>query len=113
LNWDVTVERIMGRGLIGEHVGHDTVSQQLGHDLGSVAEQADRQWLFLAIGLENEMKSLFQIVGHAIEVAGLQSALDACGIDSNAKESGTVHGGSQRLSTAHAAQPGTNHQAAR
>ena len=41
----VAVERVVGRGLVGQHVGHDAAPHQFGHDLGGVADQADRQRL--------------------------------------------------------------------
>ena len=102
LDRHVAVERIVGRGLIGKDIRHDAVTQQLRHDFGGVADQADRQRESLALCSQNEMESLFQVPGHAIEIASLKAALDACRVDVDAEESSAVHGGGQRLGATHA-----------
>src|SRR5205814_341492 len=48
----------------------------------------------------------------AIEVAGVQAALDAGRVDVDAEEGGGVHGGGQRLGAAHAAEARGQHQPA-
>ncbi len=102
----------MGRGLIGQHVGIDAAAHQLRQHRGGIAEQADRERLALVLRLAQPAESLVQVVGGPVEVAGLQAAFDAGRVDLDAQESGPVHGGGQRLSPAHAAQAGTDHQPA-
>ena len=40
---DIAEPEVVGRGLIGEHVGHDATPHQLGQHLRDVADQPDRQ----------------------------------------------------------------------
>src|SRR5207245_11462529 len=101
-----------GRGWVRKDVGHDAMANQLRHDFGGVADQTDRQRLFLALRSQNEVESLFQVTGHALEVAGLKAALDACRVDVDAEESSAVHSSGQRLGAAHAAQAGADHETA-
>ena len=49
---------------------------------------------------------VLQRVGHLVEVAGLQPALDAVGVDLDAEGHAVVHGDGQGLGAAHAAEAG-------
>ncbi len=40
---DVADPEVVGRGLVGDHVGNDTPAHQLGQHLGDVADQSDRE----------------------------------------------------------------------
>jgi len=40
----------MGRGLVGHYVRYDAAPHHLGIDLGSIADQPDREWLTLIDG---------------------------------------------------------------
>ncbi len=89
----------MGAGLIGQNVGDDAAADEFGEDIGAVADEADGDGF--RSGEEGE--SLVEGVSDAIAVAAIEAALDAGGIDIDAEEARTVHGGGEGLGAAHAA----------
>src|SRR5262245_55005802 len=108
----IAIERIMGRRLIGEHVRNDSVAEKLRYDLGGVANQPDGQRQFLSLRSQDKVQSLFQIARHSVEIARLEAALDARGIDFDSKKSCPIHGGGERLSASHATQSGRDDKSA-
>ena len=101
---DVTVERVVGAGLVGEQVGDDAALGQRGDQVGAVAHQTDRdRFLFPQLFFQDAQR-LVEVVDHDVAVAAFDAALDAGGIDFDAEEAGAVHSGGQRLGAAHSAQ---------
>ena len=101
----VAVERIVRGGLVGHHVGPDAAPHQLGEDLGGIAEQADRHRLACRLRLLDDRQRLVEVVGLAVEIAGLQPHLDAGRLAFDRQHRGARHGGGERLGAAHAAEP--------
>ena len=107
----VAVERVVRGGLVGDDVDVDIAADQLGQDLGGVAQQADRQRPPLAAAPQPRQRVVE--VGRAlVEVAGLHAALDALQVDLDAQRGAAAHRDRQRLGAAHAAEPGGDDQAA-
>ena len=105
----VAVERVVRGGLIGDQVGLDPARDQLGQDLGGVAEQADRNRFALGGRLLDRLQRIIEIVGFLIEVAGLHAALDPGRPAFDGQHGGAGHGRGQRLRPAHAAQAAGQH----
>src|SRR5207237_10836403 len=74
---DVAAERIVRAGLVGDHVSLEAAAQELGVDLGGVADHADRDRRARRPGLLGPADGLLQRARHTVEVAGLQAAADA------------------------------------
>ena len=106
---DVAVQRVVGRGLVGDHVDIDSAPRQLGQDLGGVAGEADRQRAPLAAGGIEPLQGVIEIGGSLVEIAGLDPALDPRDVDLDAQRSAAEHRDRQRLRAAHAAEAGRHH----
>ena len=96
----------MGAGLVGHHVGADAAANHLGHDLGRVAEEADRDRLPRAPRVLDDAERRVQVVGLVVEVFGAQARLDTAGLAFDGEHGGAGHGRGKGLRPAHAAQPG-------
>ena len=93
--------------------GSHAAPHQLGHDVGGVAEQADRQRLALGARPLDHRQRLVEVVRLRVEVAGLQPHLDARRLALDRQHRGPRHGGGERLRAAHAAEPGGENPFAR
>ena len=102
---DVANQRIVGRCLVGDHVGFEAAAQQLGQDLGGVSAESDAERAALGPGRLATGDRVVEIVGLLVEVAGLEPAADPLRIDLDAEGDPVVHGHRQRLGAAHAAEP--------
>ena len=94
----------MGRGLVGEHVGHEPAPYQLGQHLRDVADQPHGERALLRAGLLYEAERAVEIGLHPIAVARLQPSADARLVHIHAEKCGAVHGRGQRLGATHAAE---------
>ena len=108
---DVAVEGVVGAGLVGDQVRHHASPHDLGQDVGGVAEEADRQRPALGHRLAGPVQGVVEVLGHDVEVAVLEPALDAVAVDLHRDHHPLVHGGGQRLGAAHPAEPGGQDQA--
>jgi hypothetical protein len=102
----------VGRGLVGDHVGPEPGRQQLGEDVGGVADQPDRHCPALGRGPLDPGGGVGQVVGPLVQVAGVQAPGQALGVDLDAQGDALVHGHGQRLGPAHAAEAGREHDLA-
>ena len=101
----VAVDRVVRRGLVGQDVGLDAAAMKLRHDLGRVAQQADR---FRLAGLRpapDHGESLVEARRLLVEIAGAQAEIDAGLVAFDGEARGAGHHRSQRLRPAHAAEP--------
>ena len=111
---DVAVERVVGARLVGHHVDLDAAPHDLGHQLGRVAEQADRERRAApARAASRRRERVVEVGGALVEVAGLEPPLDAAQVDLEAQRAAAVHRDGQRLGAAHAAEPRGEHEASR
>ena len=94
----------MRAGLVGEHVGADAALEELGQDLGGVAEQPDRHGLPRCAGALDDLERLVDALGAVIDVTRAQAHVDArtLALDREARRAG--HHGGQRLRATHAAE---------
>ena len=102
----------MGRGLVGDHVGPEPGRQQLGEHVGGVADQPDRDRPALGGGPLDPRCRVGQVVGPLVQVAALEAAGQALGVDLDAQGHPLVHGHGQRLGPAHAAEAPREHDLA-
>ena len=95
----------MRRGLVGNDVDLGPDREQVRHDVGRVAQDANGKRLAAAFGLHGPPERVIDPVGSDVEVAGVEPALDPRRIDLYAQRHATVHRDRHRLGTAHPAQP--------
>ncbi len=101
----IAVQRIVRRGLIGHEVGPHAATDELGKNLGGIAQEADRERAALDAAALDQCQSLVQVGRHPVEVAALEPALDPARPALDREQRGPGHGRRQRLGAAHAAEP--------
>ncbi len=110
---NVSVQRIVRAGLVGENIRHYSAPRQFRHHVGAVAHQANRNRFAARLRLAERRQRSVQAALHAIAVASVQAAADAVRIDVDAQKAGAVHHRRQRLRAAHPAHAARHHQLAR
>ena len=94
----------MGAGLVGDDVDRDAAAQQLGEDLGAVADDADRPGAPLGLGRAAAFSiGVVEVVGDLVEVAVLDPAVQPGPVDVDDQAGAVVQGDGERLGAAHAA----------
>src|SRR5690349_6952329 len=101
----------MGARLIGQDVGSDAASHELGKNFGSVAEQADRQGLLRRLGFVYPAQRFLETRRLAIAVSSLETLVDSRLVHFDAEDCGTIHRCGERLRAAHATKAGGEHEA--
>lgn len=99
-------QRVVGRRLVGDDVDGRPHGEQLRHQLGRVAQDADGQRAAGVAGLGGQPQRVVEGVGAHVEVAVLDPAFDGPRVDVDAEGHAAVHGDGERLGAAHAAEPG-------
>ena len=99
-------ERVVGAGLVGDDVGREVHREQLRHEHGGVADQADRQRTLRVACLDAASDGVLDRVGDLVEVAVLDAPLGTPGVDLDAQCDATGHRDGERLRPAHAAEAG-------
>ena len=99
-------QRVVRRGLVGDHVDRGARGQQLGQDVGGVAEQPDRQRPPGVPGGHRPAHRVGRVLGPLVQVAVLDPAVDPGRVAVDADRHAAVHRHRERLGTAHPAQPG-------
>jgi hypothetical protein len=100
----------VGRGLVGDHIDRYPSTQQLGHDGGGVAHDANGKRAPFRLCRHREVDRVVQGGGHGVEVAGDHPAVQAPGIDVDDEAHATVHGDRERLRATHPATAGGERQ---
>src|SRR5579875_3797586 len=108
--WDVTADRIVRTGLIGEQIGHDAAAGEGGNDVRAVGDQADGSGFAPANGVFQNAERFVEIVDHNVAVAGFHAALDALRINVDTEEGGTIQGGREGLRATHPPHPAADDQ---
>ena len=101
----VAAQRVVRAGLIRDDVRPPVAADELGQNLGAVAEQADRDGLAPGPRVGDPCERLVQRVGLPVEVPGLDAALDPRGVDLDAERDAAVHGHGEGLRAAHPPEP--------
>ena len=102
----VAVERVVRARLVGDDVGAEAQSPELGKHVRGVRAQADAQRTPLVLGGLAAGDRLLEVVGLLVEITRLDAAADSLGVDLDAKGGAPVHRDRQRLGATHAAKPG-------
>ena len=107
----VAVERIVGAGLVGDHVRAHATAYQFRQDFGSVAQQGDGDGLAFGAVLGDARQGVVEIGGLLVDVTAAQAKIDAGLLAFDVQRAGAGQGGGQRLGAAHAAQACGQHPA--
>ena len=100
----IPVDEIVRRGLVGHHVGPDAAPDELGQDVGGVAEQSHRHGRPLGARIADERERVVEILRLPVEIARGEAHLDPTllALDREHRCAGQRRG--QRLRAAHPAQ---------
>ncbi len=101
----------MGCGLVGHHIGDDAALGDFRIDIGGIADKADRQRAALGLRGGDHLQRRIEIGGDHFEITDLLALARAFRIDVNGEDRGTGHAACERLRTAHATEPGGQHEA--
>ena len=105
----IAVDRVMRRGLVGDHVRPDAAADHFGQDLGAVAEQADRLRLAVLGPALDHRQRLVEARGLLVEIAGAQAEIDRVRVALDGEAGGAGHHRGERLGAAHAAEAAGQH----
>ena len=100
----VAVQRVVRGRLVGDEVEGLSAPRELRHDFRRIPEEADRQSAALRRRSPHPRQRLVKRSRRLVQVARLETPLDARRIDLDAEASRTGHRGGERLRAAHAAQ---------
>src|SRR6478735_1394939 len=103
---DVARQGIVCGSLVRYEIEVLGTPSELGNDLGRVAEEPDRQGAALTCCRANACKRVVERASDLVEVTGIESSLDPCGVDLDAENRGAGHGGGQGLRAPHATEAG-------
>ena len=101
---DVSIQHVVGAGLIRDDVGGHAASHELGQNIRGVANKADRKRSSSGLCLTNPADRFVERCRHATTVARGESLLDSSGIDLDAQDRRTLHRSGQRLGATHSTQ---------
>ena len=108
----IAVGRIVRRCLVGHGIGPHAASNQLGKNLGRVAEQADRNGFAVARRRLDHRQRVVERIGTRVQISGFEALLDTVGLALDSEHRRSGHRCRQRLSAAHAAESGGQDPAA-
>ena len=98
-------QRVVRARLVGDDVGVEAALQQAGTTSAALARSPMLTRPPLGLGAVGAGDGVVQVLGHLVQVAGLQPPLDAVAVDVDAQRHPAVHGDGQRLRASHAAEP--------
>ena len=96
----------MRAGLVGDDVRVEAELEQPRHHVGGVAPQADAHGAPVGLGRVAAGDGVVEVLGHLVQVAGLEPPLDAVAVHVDAQRHPVVHGDGEGLGAAHAAEAG-------
>ncbi|CDN96539.1 hypothetical protein BN949_05718 [Agrobacterium tumefaciens] len=102
--WKIAVDRVVGRGLVRDHVGADAAADHFRQDFGAVAKQADGLGFALLRPAGDHVHGFVQRFGLLVEIAGAQAEIDRIRVALDGKAGCAGHHGCERLGAAHAAE---------
>ncbi len=104
-NGQVSVQRVVRRGLVGDRIRPHPAPDQLRQDLRGIAQEAHRARLAGLARRFNGGHCTVKIRLHFIDKTHFQATFDTSGVTFHRQHRGTRHSTSQRLRAAHTAQP--------
>lgn len=100
------MQRIVGAGLVGDHIRAHAAFHHLRHDIGGIAAQSDRDSpAFRSVFLDPRQR-VVQRGGLLVNVAGTQTKIDPALLTFDIQRAGACQRRRQRLCAAHTAQTG-------
>ncbi len=102
---DVTVQGVVSARLVGDQIRGHTALDDLRQHIGAVAQQANGDGFAALFRADHSVQRLIQVLGGPVEVSGLETPLDAGGVNLDAEKGAAVHHRRQRLRPTHAAKP--------
>ena len=102
----IAMQRVVGAGLVGDHIRAHAALHQLRYDLRGVAAQRDRDGPPFGGVFFDARQGVIQRGGLLIHVAGTQTEIDAALLTFDIQRAGAGQRRGQRLRAAHAAQTG-------
>ena len=102
----VALQGVVGGGLIGQRVRHQTGRHQVLQQIDGVGLDGDRDRLAAVAGRQRPLDGGRDVRRHGVEIAGGEPALDARAVDLGDQADPLVHGHGERLRAAHAAEAG-------
>src|SRR5471032_2384033 len=102
----VTVERVVGAGLVGDHVRAHATTNQFRQDFSSVTQQRDGNRLAFFGVFFDAGQRVVEVFGLLVDVAAVQTEIDAHLLAFDVQRASASQGRGQRLSAAHAAEAG-------
>ncbi|OIQ70673.1 hypothetical protein GALL_477130 [mine drainage metagenome] len=99
----VAVDRVVCRCLVGEQVRSHAAGEQLGQQLGGVAQQADRHRLLRLAGATDDLQGLVERPRLTVQITSAQPHLDPRLLALDSQAGGPGHHRRERLGSAHAA----------
>ena len=103
----VAAERVVGAGLVGDDVGLEAARRAApAKTSAALPTSPTLSGRLPSRAARHAGHRVVEVVGHLVEVARLDPALDAVPVDLDAQRHAVVHRHRQRLRAAHAAEPG-------
>ena len=100
------MQRIVGAGLVGDHIRAHTALHQFRHNVGGVRTQRNGDRFTLASVFVDTRQRIVKRCRLLVHVTGTQTEIDAALLAFNVQRAGACQRRSQRLRTAHATQTG-------
>ncbi len=101
----VAVDRIVRRGLVGDGIRTHAPPQHLRQHFRRIAEQSDRDRFSVSPGAREDLERFVQCLRAGVEIARVETLLDAVGPAFDREHRRARHRGRERLRAAHAAEP--------
>ena len=106
LGGDVTGERVVSRGLVGDEVEHLAARDELRQDVRRIPPQADGERLPRRSGRTHPGERVVERRSLLVEVPGREPTVDRALVDLDAQDGSARHRRSERLGAAHSPEAG-------
>src|SRR5262249_20928958 len=98
----VSIQRIVGAGLVGEDIGNDVAPDEFREHIRCVCHQTDGDRFTVSLGRIEDGEDLVEGPRNVITISAGKRRLTTRWITVNAEEACAVHGGGERLRAADA-----------
>ncbi len=106
LSGHIAIERIVGTGLVGDHIGYNPLIDKFRQDFGGIAQHTDRAGPTIAFGFDGLVDGGIHVFVPLVEITGFDPAFDSFAVDLDTEGHATIHFDRQGLSAAHASETG-------
>ncbi|ENN89473.1 hypothetical protein RHSP_65926 [Rhizobium freirei PRF 81] len=108
----IAIDEIVRGGLVGNDIGHDAATCNLGVDLGRIADETDGKRSLLLDGRIDHRQRRIEVGRDFLQIADVLALPGTLRIDIDAEDRSTRHAAGERLRAAHAAKAGRQHETA-